>query len=52
MMFGMFQIRARDRSGTDAKRLVGVAHVQRRPVGFGKDGNGRDAELVAGAIDA
>ena len=32
--------------------VVGHAHVQRRAVGFGVDGDGLDAELAAGADHA
>src|SRR5581483_8125837 len=46
------EIRAHHRAGTDAERLVGVAHVQRLAIDVGEDGDGRHAELVTRAIDA
>jgi len=48
----MFEFRYERRPGPDRRRtFVGVAHVQRQPVGLGEDGDRRDAELVTGAID-
>ena len=40
------------RARADRVRLVRVAHVQRRPIAFGVDGDRRHAQLAAGADDA
>jgi hypothetical protein len=49
---GNVEIRARYRPGPNAERFVGLADVQRVAIGFGKDRNGTNAQLLAGAIDS
>ena len=45
------QVALARRRRPDADLLVGEAHVQRLAVGLGVDGDGADAELLAGADD-
>ena len=46
------QIGEPDRAGTDAKRFVRLAHVQRLTIRLGEDCNRKHAEFLACTVDA